>query len=96
MSHTTQEELIGQSKIGGLGGMLGGGSSGESGGSSGGGGGGGFLEIDSDQQIYGATFGNIPSNPNSGMGFPGMGGSNNTLLFIGVGALIVYLVMKKK
>ena len=58
----------------------------------GGGGGGGFLEIDSDQQIYGDTFGAIPPNPNAGYFLPSSGG-NSMLLYVGGGAVVVFLII---
>lgn len=56
------------------------------------GGGSGFLEIDSDQQIYGDTFGPIPNNPHSGLGLPQMGGSN-TMLYVAGGAVVLVLII---
>jgi hypothetical protein len=62
----------------------------------GGGGGGGFLEIDSDQQIYGDTFGAIPNNPFSGMGLPSLGGSGNTMILLIVAGLILAFILTRK
>lgn len=62
-----------------------------------GGGGGGFLEIDSDQQIYGDTFGAVPANPFSGMGLPTLGGSSgNTLILLIVAGLVLAFILTRK
>lgn len=58
-------------------------------------GGGGMFEIDSDQQIYGDQYAPIPDNPNAGFGYPTMGGRGNTVMWLIIAAVVIYLLTRK-